>query len=245
MIGKRISNRAYLTFARALGNSSSERDQVIVLEYDQNDRLGWVITQLGDGTLRSRLPGASQVLMRRLSITERRGLLVLLAIAVLCVPLELGAVCGQPVRRASVEDVQLLVEDKPTSDAAVLDLIEVRRGQALSARRRARIDRAHLQPRPLPGRPGRGGARRLGRRGASHSTSSPFTAIQRIEFTGTLGLSAGELRSTVADRYGASPPIGRVDAAVRTLQQLYADHGYLRAKSTPRRRFGTTPIARC
>jgi translocation and assembly module TamB len=50
VIGKRISNRAYLTFARALGNSRSQGDQVLVLEYDQNDRLGWVLTQNGDGT---------------------------------------------------------------------------------------------------------------------------------------------------------------------------------------------------
>ena len=50
VIGKRISNRAYLTFARALGTSSDQRDQIIVLEYDQNDRVGWVLTQLGDGT---------------------------------------------------------------------------------------------------------------------------------------------------------------------------------------------------
>jgi TamB, inner membrane protein subunit of TAM complex len=50
VIGKRISNRAYLTFARALGTSSSTRDQILVLEYDQNDRVGWVLTQLGDGT---------------------------------------------------------------------------------------------------------------------------------------------------------------------------------------------------
>jgi hypothetical protein len=50
VIGKRISTRAYLTFARALGSSSSQRDQILVLEYDQNDRLGWVITQNGDGT---------------------------------------------------------------------------------------------------------------------------------------------------------------------------------------------------
>jgi translocation and assembly module TamB len=48
ILGKRISNRAYLTFARALGGSSSDRDQVLVLEYDQNDRLGWVLTQIGD-----------------------------------------------------------------------------------------------------------------------------------------------------------------------------------------------------
>ena len=50
VIGKRISTRAYLTYARALGASSSQRDQILVLEYDQNDRLGWVLTQLGDGT---------------------------------------------------------------------------------------------------------------------------------------------------------------------------------------------------
>ena len=50
VIGKRISNRAYLTFARALGSSSSRRDQILVLEYDQNERLGYVITQLGDGS---------------------------------------------------------------------------------------------------------------------------------------------------------------------------------------------------
>jgi hypothetical protein len=48
VIGKRISSRAYLTFSRALGNST--REQIIVLEYDQNDRIGWIITQNGDRT---------------------------------------------------------------------------------------------------------------------------------------------------------------------------------------------------
>ena len=99
VIGKRISNRAFLTFARALGNSSSERDQVIVLEYDQNDRLGWVITQNGDGTLRSRLPGPSQVLMRRCHHRTARTL-VLLAIAVLCSRSSWAQSVGRPVRRA-------------------------------------------------------------------------------------------------------------------------------------------------
>ncbi len=50
IIGKRISNRAYVTFSRALGTSSSERDQTIILEFDQSDRIGWVLTQVGDGT---------------------------------------------------------------------------------------------------------------------------------------------------------------------------------------------------
>jgi autotransporter translocation and assembly factor TamB len=48
IIGKRISNRAYITFARALG--SSTREQLIVLEYDQNDRIGWVLTQTSTNT---------------------------------------------------------------------------------------------------------------------------------------------------------------------------------------------------
>lgn len=48
VIGKRLSSRAYLTFARGLGNSTQQ--QIIVLEYDQNDRVGWIITQNGDHT---------------------------------------------------------------------------------------------------------------------------------------------------------------------------------------------------
>ncbi len=48
LLGRRISNRAYLTFSRALGSTSS--DQIVVLEYEQNDRLGWVVTQNGDHT---------------------------------------------------------------------------------------------------------------------------------------------------------------------------------------------------
>ena len=42
VIGQRISNRVYLTFARALGTT---REQIIVLEFDQSDRLSWIITQ--------------------------------------------------------------------------------------------------------------------------------------------------------------------------------------------------------
>jgi translocation and assembly module TamB len=47
-IGKRISDRIYLTYARSL--SSSERDELILLEYDQSDRLGFVLSQNEDRT---------------------------------------------------------------------------------------------------------------------------------------------------------------------------------------------------
>jgi translocation and assembly module TamB len=47
-IGKRISDRVYLTYARSL--SSSTRDELILLEYDQNNSLGWVLSQNEDRT---------------------------------------------------------------------------------------------------------------------------------------------------------------------------------------------------
>jgi hypothetical protein len=50
VLGTRISDRAYLTFSRALGSSSRGGDQIIVLEYDQSDRLGLVLTQTGSNT---------------------------------------------------------------------------------------------------------------------------------------------------------------------------------------------------
>jgi translocation and assembly module TamB len=44
-IGKRISNRAYLTFSRSISSSS---DQIILLEYDQTDRISWIVTRNED-----------------------------------------------------------------------------------------------------------------------------------------------------------------------------------------------------
>jgi translocation and assembly module TamB len=47
-IGKRLSERLYLTYARAL--STSSRDQIILIEYDQSDRLSWIVSQNEDRT---------------------------------------------------------------------------------------------------------------------------------------------------------------------------------------------------
>ncbi len=47
-IGKRISDRVYLTYARSL--ASSELNEIILLEYDQSDRIGWVLSQNEDRT---------------------------------------------------------------------------------------------------------------------------------------------------------------------------------------------------
>lgn len=47
-IGKRLSDRIYLTYARTL--SSTTRDEIILLEYDQSDTLGWVLSKNEDDT---------------------------------------------------------------------------------------------------------------------------------------------------------------------------------------------------
>jgi translocation and assembly module TamB len=45
---KRVNSRTYLTYSRSL--SSSTRDQVILLEFDQTDQLSWVLSRNEDGT---------------------------------------------------------------------------------------------------------------------------------------------------------------------------------------------------
>jgi TamB, inner membrane protein subunit of TAM complex len=50
ILGTRLSDRAYLTFSRALSAASRGGDQVIVLEYDQSDRLSFILTETGSST---------------------------------------------------------------------------------------------------------------------------------------------------------------------------------------------------
>jgi len=45
-IGKRISERAYLTFSRSL--NSTFNDQIILLEYEASDRYYWVFSRNED-----------------------------------------------------------------------------------------------------------------------------------------------------------------------------------------------------
>jgi hypothetical protein len=47
-IGKRLSTRVYVTFSQAIG--AGRADQIILVEYDQTDRLGWVLSRNEDGT---------------------------------------------------------------------------------------------------------------------------------------------------------------------------------------------------
>ena len=48
-VGKRISDKVYLTFSRSL-NTAGGGTQVILLEYDQSARLSWIVSRNEDGT---------------------------------------------------------------------------------------------------------------------------------------------------------------------------------------------------
>jgi hypothetical protein len=45
-IGKRISDRVYLTFSRSL--NSIVNDQIVLLEYDESDRVSWILSRNED-----------------------------------------------------------------------------------------------------------------------------------------------------------------------------------------------------
>jgi autotransporter translocation and assembly factor TamB len=47
-LGKRLSDRLYLTYSQSL--STSSQDQIILIEYNQTDRLSWIVSQNEDRT---------------------------------------------------------------------------------------------------------------------------------------------------------------------------------------------------
>jgi len=65
----------------------------------------------------------------------------------------------------------------------------------------------------------------------------PIHPVARIRFTGALdapGIDTGALRRAVVDRYGISPPLGRVADMTRIIADALHERGYLRATVTPR-----------
>lgn len=62
----------------------------------------------------------------------------------------------------------------------------------------------------------------------------PVHTVDRVELRGALGLSEGDLRQLLSERFGAAPPAGRTDDVVRTLTAFYRDRGYVEARIVPR-----------
>jgi outer membrane protein insertion porin family len=147
-----------------------------------------------------------------------------------------AAYIGKPV-----VEVRLLSEERPIEDPAAAALIETRVGQPLSmaAVRESithlfglgRFQDVRVDASDVPG-------------GVLLKYDLiPLHSVQRVDFrvdrgaapgkAGDLGLDEGLLRRTMTNRFGASPPVGRAPEVARTLEQLYHDHGYLRASVHP------------
>jgi outer membrane protein assembly factor BamA len=131
----------------------------------------------------------------------------------------------------TITDVQVLIERRPSTEPALLELIQTRRGEMLSlAEVRESITHLHslgrFQDVQVEATEAPGGV-------ALSYSLVPLHLVERVEFKGTLGLSNGDVRRAMTERFGATPPVGRAADVARLLGQLYADHGYFGASIRP------------
>jgi outer membrane protein assembly complex protein YaeT len=126
---------------------------------------------------------------------------------------------------AVVDEVRAEREGRAVTDPAVTGLIETRPGQPL-AMRQVRETIAHLvnlnlfddvQVSSEPS--GRGGLRLIYRLVPAHP-------VTRMEFRGMLGLSEGDLRRAVSERFGDVPRAAQASAVATALRAVYRDRGY-------------------
>jgi outer membrane protein insertion porin family len=142
----------------------------------------------------------------------------------------------------TIVEIRLLSEGRPIEDPAADALIETRPGQPLSmgAVRESithlfglgRFQDVRVDASDVPG-----GV-------LLQYNLIPLHSVQRVDFrvvpgaaatpgSKGLGLDEGLLRTTTTNRFGVSPPVGRANEVARTLEQLYRDHGYLKAVVQP------------
>ena len=238
ILGKRLSNRAYITFARPLG--SATRDQMLVLEYDENERVG-----LGPDADRrphvlGRLPRAASKVMRRVLFLA----LVARARVRRRVRPDAAGGCHGIHRETASSKSACCPKAARSRIRAATALIETQVGEPLSmAAVRASIthmfDLGRFQDVRVDATDVPGGVR-------LRYDLIPLHSVQQVNFrpvvsadgaparpAKSLGLDEGLLRRTMTNRFGASPAVGRAPDVARTLEQLYRDHGFLRATVRP------------
>ena len=139
---------------------------------------------------------------------------------------------ASPYVGRTIESIALYIENTPTQDPALLDLLETRVKQPLDMAD-VRESIVHLyslgrfQDVQVDASDGSSGGVAL------RFNLIPLHTIQRIGFAGNVALSEGTLRRTVTDRFGESPPVGRAEDAARLLEDFYAQNGHPWAKVTP------------
>jgi outer membrane protein assembly factor BamA len=134
-----------------------------------------------------------------------------------------------------IEQVQVLIESRPSVDPALLDLLETRVGQPLAMAdvresithlyTLGRFEDVRVDAAPSPS----GGI-------SLRYELTPIHGVSEVEFEGALALSKGTLRRAMTERYGATPTLGRAAEVVRLFEQVYRDRGYLKptVRAVPR-----------
>jgi outer membrane protein insertion porin family len=166
----------------------------------------------------------------------RRALCVLGLLCALC------ATAAQPLH-AAVQDyigrpvaaVRLFTEGRETTDPVLTSIVETAAGAPLSMAQ-VRESVAHLFSLGQFEGVSVDAALENGRVTLRYELT-PIHPVARIRFSGltrTPGVDEGALRRAIVDRYGISPPLGRVADMTRILADALRERGYLRASITPR-----------
>lgn len=130
-----------------------------------------------------------------------------------------------------VASVHVLIERTPANEPLLTELIETRQGEPLSlAKVRETITHLYslgrFQDIQVDATETAGGV-------DLRYNLVPLHYVERVNFTGSLGLSESLVRGTMTERFSATPPVGRAAEVARVLEQLYEDHGYFAAKVQP------------
>ena len=139
--------------------------------------------------------------------------------------------------------VRLMLEGRETIEPAVVRLVETRIGEPLSiASVRDTITHLFSLGRfddiRVDATIGEGG------RVALSYELSPIHPVASIQFTGPLrapGVDVGQLRQAVVDRYGTSPPLGRVEELQQVIADQLLERGYLHPEIRPQARIAHDP----
>ncbi|HZR22229.1 MAG TPA: POTRA domain-containing protein [Vicinamibacterales bacterium] len=141
-----------------------------------------------------------------------------------------------------VASVRLVVEDHDTTDPALTQLVETAVGQPLSMLL-VRESIVHLfslgQFEDV-----RVDATLIGGRVALRYDLVPIHPVTKIRFTGDTqqpGIDESALRRAIADRFGATPPVGKTADLARVVTDALGELGYRRARLTPQVEISHSP----
>ncbi len=137
---------------------------------------------------------------------------------------------GQPIA-----SVRLVVEGRETTDSVLTSVVETTPGSSLSMAQ-VRESIAHLFSLGRFEGVSVDAALVNGRVALTYDLV-PIHPVSRIRFAGSAGapgIDTGAMRRAIVDRYGVSPPLGRLADMNRILTDTLRESGYLRAQIMPR-----------